>query len=96
MGDNDPDTEFEAFETQMVSPDLVTPYLHQWNFTTQWEFRPNWLIEIGYVGSKGSKLLQWANLNQAIDVDAVGFLARPAFQAAVSPATTTTSTTTSS
>ena len=77
VGDNDPDTEFEAFETQMVSPDLVTPYLHQWNFTTQWEFRPNWLIEVGYVGSQGSKLLQWANLNQAIDVDAVGLLARP-------------------
>ncbi len=60
VGDNDPDTEFEAFETQMVSPDLVTPYMHQWNLTTQWEFRPNWLLEAGYVGSKGSKLLQWA------------------------------------
>jgi hypothetical protein len=77
VGDNDPDTEFEAFETQMVSPDLETPYLHQWNLTTQWEFRPNWLMEIGYVGSKGSRLLQWANLNQALDVDNVGLLARP-------------------
>ncbi|MGH9239564.1 MAG: carboxypeptidase regulatory-like domain-containing protein [Vicinamibacterales bacterium] len=77
VGDNDPDTEFEAFETQMVSPDLETPYLHQWNLTTQWEFRPNWLMEIGYVGSKGSRLLQWANLNQALDVDTVGLLARP-------------------
>jgi hypothetical protein len=76
VGDNDPDNEFEAFETQMVSPDLATPYIQQWNLTTQWEFRPNWLVEIGYVGSKGTKLLQWANLNQAIDVDAVGFLAR--------------------
>jgi Carboxypeptidase regulatory-like domain len=76
VGDNDPDTEFEAFETQMVSPDLVTPYMHQWNFTTQWEFRPNWLVEVGYVGSKGSKLLQWANLNQPQDVDPLGFLPR--------------------
>ena len=77
VGDNEPDTEFEAFETQMVSPDLETPYLHQWNLTTQWEFRPNWLLEAGYVGSKGSKLLQWANLNQAFDVDEVGLLSRP-------------------
>ena len=77
VGDNDPDTEFEAFETQMVSPDLVTPYMHQWNLTTQWEFRPNWLLEAGYVGSKGSELLQWANLNQAIDVETVGLLRRP-------------------
>jgi hypothetical protein len=74
---HDPDAEFEAFETQMVSTTLVTPYLHQWNLTTQWEFRPNWLVEIGYVGSKGSKLLQWANMNQAQDVDGTGFLARP-------------------
>ena len=77
IGSNDPDNEFEAFETQMVSPDFVTPYLHQWNLTTQWEFRPNWLIEVGYVGSKGSKLLMWGNINQAIDVDTVGLLPRP-------------------
>ena len=91
VGDNDPDAEFEAFETQMVSPDLVTPYMHQWNLTTQWEFRPNWLVEVGYVGSKGSKLLQWANLNQAIDVEARRLAARGrACRAAASPATTTT------
>ena len=69
VGDNNPDVEFEAFETQMVSRKLVTPYMQQWNLTTQWEFRPNWLLEIGYVGSRGSKLLQWANLNQALDVE---------------------------
>ena len=76
VGANDPDTEFEAFETQMVSTDLVTPYMHQWNISTQWSFRPNWLVEIGYVGSKGSKLLQWANLNQPLDIEAQGFLPR--------------------
>jgi hypothetical protein len=76
VGDNDPDVEFEAFETQMVSTELVTPYMQQWNGSFQWEFRPNWLLELGYVGSKGSKLLQWANLNQAIDIDQAGFLPR--------------------
>ena len=63
-GSNDPGTEFEAFETQMVPPDLATPYMQQWNVNAQWEFMPNWLVEIGYVGSKGSKLLQLANQNQ--------------------------------
>ena len=53
-----PDNEFEAFETQMVPPGLATPYTQQWNLNTQWEFMPNWLLEIGYVGSKGTKLLQ--------------------------------------
>jgi hypothetical protein len=76
VGSNAPDVEFEAFETQMVSTELVTPYLQQWNLTTQWEFRPNWLLEVGYVGSKGSELLQWANANQAFDVDEFGVLPR--------------------
>jgi hypothetical protein len=73
---DDPDTEFEALETQMVSPDLVTPYIQQWNLGAQWEFRPDWLLEIGYVGSKGTHLLQIANQNQPLDIDEVGFLPR--------------------
>jgi hypothetical protein len=77
-GSNNPGVEFEAFETQMVAPDLSTPYMQQWNFNVQWEFRPDWLVEIGYVGSRGSNLLQLANQNQPLDIDAVGgFLARP-------------------
>jgi hypothetical protein len=76
VGDNDPDTEFEAFETQMISTTLTTPFLQQWNVTMQWELRPNWMLEAGYVGSRGHKLLQWANLNQAIDIDTIGFLPR--------------------
>jgi Carboxypeptidase regulatory-like domain len=77
VGSNDPDNEFEAFETQMISPDLATPYIQQWNLNVQWEFKPNWLIEVGYVGTKGTKLLQIANRNQAFDIDQIGFLPRP-------------------
>lgn len=76
-GSNAPGSEFEAFETQMVSPDLATPYIQQWSLNAQWEFRQNWLVEIGYVGSKGTKLLQIANQNQPLDIDRVGFLKRP-------------------
>ncbi len=76
VGSNDPDNEFEAFEAQMISPNLATPYIQQWNLNAQWEFKPNWLIEIGYVGSKGTKLLQLANQNQALDIDRVGLLRR--------------------
>jgi hypothetical protein len=77
VGSNDPDNEFEALETQMISPDLETPYLQQFSFNTQWEFRSNWLLEIGYVGSRGSNLLMYVNQNQAIDVSTSGFLPRP-------------------
>src|SRR5262249_60415853 len=76
IGSNDPKNESEAYETQMISPDLATPYIQQWNLSAQWEFKPNWLFEIGYVGSKGTKLLQIANQNQALDVSRVGFLPR--------------------
>ncbi len=78
VGSNDPNNEFEALETQMVSPDLKTPYMQQWSINGQWEFRNNWLLEIGYVGSKGSNLLQFVNQNQALDIAATGgFLPRP-------------------
>lgn len=77
IGSNDPDNEFEAFETQMISPNLATPYIQQWSLNAQWEFRPNLLLEIGYVGSKGTKLLQLANQNQPFDIDRVGSLRRP-------------------
>lgn len=72
-----PGVEFEAFESQVVSPDLATPYMEQWNLNVQWEFRPDWLLEVGYIGSRGSKLMQFRNLNQAMDLSQTGFLPRP-------------------
>ncbi len=72
----DPETEFESFETQVIDPNLATPYLQQWSLNVQWEFMPNFLFEIGYAGSKGTKLLQIANANMAIDVDTIGFMPR--------------------
>ena len=73
-----PGEEFEAFETQVVDPGLSTPYIQQWNLTMQWEFAPNWLMELGYVGTKGTKLVQIYNQNQALDVLGIGgFLPRP-------------------
>ena len=76
-GTHNPGTEFEAYETQMVSPDLATPYMQQWSLNVQWEFRRNWLLELGYVGSKGTKLLQIANQAPPLDLAVSGFLPRP-------------------
>jgi hypothetical protein len=78
VGSNDPNTEFEAFETQMVAPDLETPRLQHWSINTQWEFMRNWMLEVGYIGTKGDNLLQFINQNQALDIDALGgFQPRP-------------------
>jgi hypothetical protein len=45
-----------------LDPDIKNELFHQFNLTTQWEFRPNWLAEVGYVGSRGRNLLVLTNL----------------------------------
>jgi carboxypeptidase family protein/TonB-dependent receptor-like protein len=40
---------------------------HQYNLTAQYEFRPGWLGEIGYVGSKGRNLLVLSNIGTGND-----------------------------
>ena len=36
-----------------VNPDIHNEMFHQFNLTGQWEFRPSWLAEVGFVGSRG-------------------------------------------
>ena len=72
----DPDEEFEALETQVLGTKLGTPYVQQWNFTAQMALGRNWVIDAGYVGSKGTKLMQFYNANAPLDVDTVGVLPR--------------------
>jgi len=40
---------------------------HQYNLTAQYEFRPGWLAEVGYVGSKGRNLLVLQNIGTGND-----------------------------
>jgi outer membrane receptor protein involved in Fe transport len=49
-----------------IDPNLRTPYVQQYNMNVQWEFARNYLLEVGYVGSKGTKLLQVITLNQPV------------------------------
>jgi hypothetical protein len=32
---------------------LVTPLVYSWNFNTQYQISPTWMVEVGYVGSHG-------------------------------------------
>jgi hypothetical protein len=59
-----------------MDPNLATPYTQQWNLNIQWGFRPSWMWEIGYAGTKGTKLLQFINANPPLDIDTIGFLPR--------------------
>jgi hypothetical protein len=42
-----------------------TAYVQQWNLSIQWELATDLLLDVGYVGNKGTKLMSFRNLNQA-------------------------------
>ncbi|MBI1982843.1 MAG: TonB-dependent receptor, partial [Acidobacteria bacterium] len=44
--------------------DLRTPYMQHWNLSVQRELGPRRVVEIGYAGSKGTKLLTARDINQ--------------------------------
>ncbi|MFL6333908.1 MAG: carboxypeptidase regulatory-like domain-containing protein [Pyrinomonadaceae bacterium] len=58
-------------------PNLRTPYVQQYNANVQWEFARDYLLEVGYVGSKGTKLLQLLTINQPIYNPATNTFAAP-------------------
>lgn len=41
---------------------FLTPLVYSWNLNFQWEFRPRWVIELGYVGAKGIHMAQWLHM----------------------------------
>ncbi|MGB8012006.1 MAG: carboxypeptidase regulatory-like domain-containing protein [Terriglobales bacterium] len=57
-----------AFSTPIsglyADPNLRVPYTQQFNLGFQWELAKNFLADIGYVGSKGTKLINVYNFNQ--------------------------------
>ena len=60
-----PGTTFKAPVGQnlvRVDPNIHNEMFHQWNVIVQWEFRPNWLAETGYVASRGRNLLVIQNI----------------------------------
>jgi hypothetical protein len=50
--------------TNIINPDLRTPYVLQMNFTIQRELTRNTVMEAGYVSNRGIKLLLDHDLNQ--------------------------------
>ena len=49
---------------QAIQRDLRTPYMQHWNLNVQQQLGSNRVLEVGYVGSKGTKLLSARDLNQ--------------------------------
>jgi hypothetical protein len=47
-----------------VAPNFTAPYDRQYNFGVQYQFHHDWLLETGYVGSKGTKGINVYTVNQ--------------------------------
>ncbi len=73
-------TGFSATGTPLFSAPLITvnpferdmriPYNQNWNLTVQYEAFKNWIVETGYIGSRGVQLLSSLQLNAAHLVNA--------------------------
>jgi hypothetical protein len=57
---------FVSISGVFIDPTLRTPYIQQYNLGVQWNFAKNYLLDVGYVGNKGTRLLQVVLLNQPV------------------------------
>ncbi len=49
----------------MIDPHFRDGYMQQWNADLQYEVQPNWMIDLAYVGSKGTHLSNVIDQNQS-------------------------------
>ncbi len=63
-----------ATATELINPNLATPYVQQFNFTIQRELPGHYFVSVGFVGNHGAKLGRVLDLNQTI-IGPNGFLA---------------------
>ena len=69
----DPNTLAPSVSRRAQDPNQRSPYIQQFNFGVQREMTPNLLLDIAYVGNKGTKLPGFRNLNTpAVIVNANG------------------------
>ena len=59
----------ETFEFRAIDRDLRTPYVQQYNIGVQRELGANMMLEVRYVGSKGTDLLEARAFNQGYDLN---------------------------
>lgn len=51
-----------------LDPKLGLPYAQDWNLNVQRWLGTNWIFEIGYIGTKGTKLPRFIEGNPAVDI----------------------------
>ncbi|MBS1809923.1 MAG: TonB-dependent receptor [Acidobacteria bacterium] len=50
----------------LVDPKLVNPYYQRWSLGVQRELASNWIVDVSYVGSKGTKLFLQEDYNPLV------------------------------
>ncbi len=55
-----------ATATELINPNLATPYVQQWNLTIQHEFKGHTFMSASYVGNHATKLSRVLDLNQTL------------------------------
>jgi outer membrane receptor protein involved in Fe transport len=60
-------TDFLDSDVFAVDPNLRTPYVQNYNFNIQRELFRNGVVEVGYVGSHGTKLFRYRDINQPVN-----------------------------
>jgi hypothetical protein len=56
-------TNYTARTAERIDPNLTNARAMNWNATYQWQFAPNWLLDLSYQGSAGLGLLEGWNIN---------------------------------
>jgi hypothetical protein len=60
-------TDFLDSDVFAVDPNLRTPYVQNYNVNIQRELFRNGVLEVGYVGSHGTKLFRYRDINQPVN-----------------------------
>jgi len=55
-----------ATATELINPNLATPYVQQWNLTIQHELKGHTFVSVSYVGNHATKLSRVLDLNQTL------------------------------
>ncbi len=67
-----------SLDASTVDTHMRTPYIYNYNLNIQQELFPNTVLQVGYVGSQGRKLLRLRDINQPTHAQIVAFdLANP-------------------
>ena len=64
-GNGDPNSPFggvggSSLGSTSDSQKMTTPLIEEYNLGIQYEFAPNWVADIGYVGTHGTRLYDWS------------------------------------